>query len=434
MNRLLQRWRVPAILLLVVLALGGFFWFARQKAIAPPAAGRFRGGAPMAVTTAAATKGDIPVTLAALGTVAPLATATVKTQINGQLQQIGFKEGQMIRKGDFLAQIDPRPFQNTLAQAEATLARDQAQLQNARLDAKRYTDLLYKDSIAQQQRDTQEALVKQLEGTVAADAAQIGSARLNLQYAHIVAPISGRAGLRQVDIGNYVTAGDANGIVVITQLQPITAIFPVPQDNVPVLMKRLNAGATLPVTALNRDDTAELATGTLITVDNQMDTTTGTVKLRAQFDNQDQQLFPNQFINIRLLVDTLHDQVVIPAAAVQHGTVNNAPGTFVYRVNADSTVSVRPVTQGIMAGEQVAITSGLAPGDVVVSEGGDRLRDGAKVLLHDAVPAGNAAGASRQGRGNWNGGPNGRRRNNGQPGAGGPSTPGQRGGDAPGGQ
>jgi membrane fusion protein, multidrug efflux system len=423
----IRRWRLLAALLLVLLALGAFLWFARQKAVIPATGGRFGLGAPMAVSTAIATTGDIPVTLAALGTVAPLATATVKTQVSGQLQLIAFKEGQMVRKGEFLAQIDPRPFQNTLAQAEATLARDQAQLQNARLDLQRYGALQAENSIAKQQLDTQKSLVQQYEGTIGADTAQVSAARLNLQYAHITAPIGGRAGLRLVDVGNYVTAGDANGIVVITQLQPITVVFPVPQDNVPVLMRRIRAGATLPVTALNRDDTTELATGTLITVDNQMDTTTGTVKLRAQFDNRDEQLFPNQFVNVRLLVDTLHDQVVIPAAAVQHGTVDNAAGTFVYVVNSDSTVSVRPVVPGATAGERVAIDKGLVAGTMVVTEGADRLRDGARVLLHGAVPpagtGANARSGGRPRRGNGNGNWNGRRRGNGQQGGDQPGGP-----------
>jgi multidrug efflux system membrane fusion protein len=329
----------------------------------------------------------MPVTIAALGTVAPLAVATVKTQISGQLQQIAFKEGQMVRKGDFLAQIDARPYENTLAQAQGTQARDQALLQNANLDLQRYKDLLTEGSIAKQQLDTQQALVQQLEATAATDAALVNAARLNLQYTHIVAPISGRVGLRQVDIGNYVTAGDANGIVVIAQLQPITVLFPVPEDNIPALMKRLHDGATLPVTALNRDDSKTLASGVLTTVDNEMDTTTGTVKLRAQLDNQDESLFPNQFVNVHLLVDTLRNRVIVPTSAIQHGTVEGAAGTFVFLVNPDSTVAVRAVTLGASDGERVAIATGLAAGDVVVTEGGDRLRDGARVLLHDAAAA-----------------------------------------------
>jgi multidrug efflux system membrane fusion protein len=386
MTTLSNRWRLFAGLLLAILAMVAFFWFARQKATTQTAGGRFGLGVPMAVATATVTSGNMPVTIAALGTVSPLATAIVKAQISGQLQQIAFKEGQMVHKGDFLAQIDPRPYQNALAQAQGTLARDQALLKDAKLDLVRYRELLTEDSIASQQLDTQQALVQQLEGTVAADTAQVNAARLNLQYTHVVAPIDGRAGLRQVDIGNYVTAGDANGIVVIAQLQPITAIFPVPEDRIPDLMKRLRSGATLAVTARNRDDTATLANGTLITVDNEMDTTTGTVKLRAQFDNQDLQLFPNQFVNIQLLVDTLRGQIIVPTAAVQHGTVNGAAGTFVFLVKPDSTVTAHTVTMGLADGERVTIVSGLAVGDAVVTEGGDRLRDGAKVLLHGAAP------------------------------------------------
>ncbi len=312
--------------MVVVAALGAFLWFARQKPQAAPQ-GRFGGNNPMTVTTATATSADMPIRLAALGTITPLATVTVKTQISGQLQQIGFKEGQMIHKGDFLAQIDPRPYQNTLAQAEGVLARDQASLANARLDVQRYTDLLAQDSVSAQTLDTQKALVEQLVGTVATDVAQVSTARLNLQYAHIVSPIDGRAGLRQVDTGNYVTTGDAGGIVVVTQLQPISAIFPIPEDNVPALMQQLHQGHATAGAGLGpAPNKTLLATGTMSTVDNEMDTATGTVKLRAQFDNKDSQLFPNQFVNIQLLLTTLHDQVVVPAAAIQHGSINGRGG------------------------------------------------------------------------------------------------------------
>jgi multidrug efflux system membrane fusion protein len=274
------------------------------------------------------------------------------------------------------------------------------------VDLQRYKELVAQDSAAKQQLDTQQSLVAQLEGTVATDAGLVSTARLNLQYTHIVAAIGGRAGLRQVDVGNYVTPGDASGIVVITQLQPITAIFPVPEDSVPALMQRVRGGAILQVEASNRSNTTLLSTGTLVTVDNQMDTTTGTVKLRASFDNHDQLLFPNQFVNIRLLVDTLHDQIIVPIAAIQHGSVNGVAGSFVYLVNpADSTVSVRAVTTGAADGERVAIAKGLAVGDVVVTEGGDRLRDGARVQLPGAPP-----GAAQRGVGN--GRRNGRRGNN----------------------
>jgi len=370
--------------LLIVCGLAAFVWSVRQKSTdaAQLRGGRFGPGAPMAVNVATAVTGDIPIRLMALGTVTPLATATVKAQVSGQLQQIAFREGDMVQKGAFLAQIDPRPFENTLAQAEGTLARDQAQLANAQLDVKRYADLLAQDSISEQQLATQKALVQQLSGTVAADRAQVAAARLNLQYAHLTAPVSGRAGLRQVDVGNYVTPADANGVVVITQLQPISVVFPIPEDNVPSLMRRLQSGARLEVQAFDRSNTTLLATGTLQTVDNVLDTTTGTLKLRAVFDNRDGQLFPNQFVNIRLLLDTLHEQIVVPAAAIQHGSVGGAAASFVYAVNgADSTVSVRAVNPGAGDGERVAVVKGLAAGDVVVTEGGDRLRDGARVQL-----------------------------------------------------
>jgi len=402
MNKKL-RWRVAIALLVILAALGAFLWFARQKPQSTPQ-GRFGLGTPMAVATARVAPADIPVKIAALGTITPLATVTIKTQISGQLQQIGFREGQMLHKGDFVAQIDPRPYQNALAQAEGALARDQASLDNARLDVKRYTDLIAGGSIPAQTLDTQKAQVGQLVGTVATDTAQVASAKLNLQYTHIVSPVDGRAGLRQVDAGNYVTPGDAAGIVVVTQLQPISAIFPIPEDNLPTLMRQLREGA-LQVQAWDRSDKTLLATGTMSTVDNEVDTATGTVKLRAMFDNKDGLLFPNQFVNIQLLVTTLHDQLVVPAAAIQRGSVNGVAGSFVYLVNsAASTVSVRGVTLGTTDGERVAVTSGLAAGDIVVTEGGDRLRDGAKVQLRTgAAPDGGTSGAGGKARGNRSG-------------------------------
>jgi len=419
MNKKL-RWRVAIASLVILAALGTFLWFARQKPQSAPQ-GRFGLGAPMAVATATAAPADIPVKLAALGTITPLATVTIRTQISGQLQQIGFREGQMLHKGDFLAQIDPRPYQNTLAQAEGVLARDQAMLNNARLDVKRYIDLVAQGSIPAQTLDTQKSQVEQLVGTVATDTAQVATAKLNLQYTHIVSPIDGRAGLRQVDLGNYVTPGDASGIVVITQLQPVSAIFPIPEDNLPVLMRQLHQGA-LQVQAYDRSDKTLLATGTMSTVDNEVDTATGTVKLRALFDNKDELLFPNQFVNIQLLVTTLHDQIVVPAAAIQRGSINGVAGSFVYLVNsADSTVSVRGVTLGATDGERVAVASGLAAGDVVVTEGGDRLRDGAKVQLRaGSAPAG-APGAGTAGKpgGNRSGKGGGKRRGTGAAAAGG---------------
>jgi multidrug efflux system membrane fusion protein len=338
----------------------------------------------MAVNTAKVEKGDVPVILNALGTVTPLQNVTVRTQINGQLQQIGFVEGQMVKKGDFLAEVDPRPYKAALEQAQGTLAKDQALLKNAQLDAERYVKLVQQDSIASQTRDTQLALVRQYQGQVVTDQAAVDNAKLNLDYCHIVSPVTGRVGLRQVDQGNYVTPGDTNGLVVVTQLQPISVIFTLPEDDVLAVSKPMHAGQSLQAVAMDRTDAQKLATGALTNIDNQIDTATGTFKLRAQFDNADESLFPNQFVNIQLLVDTKRDQMVVPSSSIQRG----APGTFVYIVNPDSTVSIRPVKLGVAQGERQAIVSGLAVGDTVVTDGVDRLRDGAKVILPGAEPPG----------------------------------------------
>jgi membrane fusion protein, multidrug efflux system len=305
-----------------------------------------------------------------------------------------------VAKGDLLAEIDSRPYVHALGQAEGQLARDQALLKNAELDLARYRKLVAQDSIPRQQLDTQDSLVHQYVGTVETDQALVDNARLNVAYCHITAPISGRVGLRQVDQGNYVQTNDTNGIVVITQIQPITVIFTVAEDELPAIMTRLHAGAVLPVTAYDRSRSAELATGRLTTVDNQIDTSTGTVKLRAEFDNADLKLFPNQFVTVRLTVDELHDATTIASAAVQRG----AAGTFVYLIKPDDTVTVRPVTLGPSEGERAAVQSGLAPGDQVVVDGADKLRDGAKVARRDATgaaapAAGAAPSAAKKGRG-----------------------------------
>lgn len=344
-------------------------------------------GGPVAVAVAPVSSGDINVRIPALGTVTPLATVTVRSQVSGILQKVAFQEGQLVHAGDFLAQIDARPFQAALTQAEGMLRRDQAQLADAQLDLKRYEELVKEDSIAQQQLDTQRALVKQYAGTIEADQGAVSTARVNLAYTHIVSPVNGRVGLRQVDQGNYVTPGDTNGIVVVTQLQPITVIFSVPEDYVTPLMKRLHDGDILAAVAYDRGNANKLAEGKVLTLDNQIDTTTGTIRLRALFDNSDGALFANQFVNIQLVQDTLHNQTIIPSAAVRRGAPNGVLSTFVYLVNATaSTVSVRPVTLGVADGERVAVTQGLQPGDEVVTEGGDRLRDGAPVLLPAATP------------------------------------------------
>jgi multidrug efflux system membrane fusion protein len=354
---------------------------------APP--GMERGGGqnlPVAVAVAKVTPGDIQIRIPALGTVTTLANVTVRTQISGTLQKILFVEGQLVHEGDIIAQIDPRPYEAALQTAQGNLRRDQALLADARLDLKRYEGLVKEDSIAVQQLDTQRALVDQYIGTIESDEGQVKTAEVNLLYTHIVAPATGRVGIRMVDQGNYVTPGDANGIVVINQLQPISVIFNIPEDNVLGVMKKVRQGVPLAVEAYDRANSVKLAEGRLLTVDNEIDTTTGTVKLRAQFDNADGSLFPNQFVNVQLLEDLLKNQLIMPNSAVRRGAPNGVVTTFVYRVNADSTVTVRPVTLGVADGERVAVSAGLVAGDLVVTEGGDRLREGAKVQLPDAPP------------------------------------------------
>jgi multidrug efflux system membrane fusion protein len=368
----------------VLLIIAGLVaWVVLRGGNQPAQTGRFQTSGPVPVGTTKVEKGDIPVTLAALGTVTPLAMVTVKTQINGQLTEVAFQEGQMVKKGDFLAQIDPRPYQVALAQAEAQLAKDQAALRNAQTDLQRYRTLLAQNSIARQTVDTQAATAQQAQATVQADQALIDTQRLNLTYCRIVAPVTGRVGLRQVDPGNYVQTSDANGIVVITQIQPISVIFTLPEDNLRPVLRRLNSGVKLPVTAFDRSGANKLDAGRLETVDNQIDTTTGTVKLRAVFDNAEQALFPNQFVNIQLLVETLRGADLVPNAAIQRG----APGTFVYVVKPDETVAAQPVTLGPADNQRVAVTKGLEPGQLVVTDGADRLKDGAKVRLAGGTPA-----------------------------------------------
>ena len=352
------------------------------------AASRDDGAIPVIVATART--GDIPVSLDALGTVTSLAMVTVKPQLSGYLTQVAFTEGQMVKRGDFLAQIDPRPYQIVLEQAQGQLARDQALLRNANIDLERYKKLVSEDSIARQQVDTQQSLAQQYQGTIVSDQAQIDTAKLNLDYCHITAPVSGRIGLRQVDQGNYVQA--AAGLAVITQLQPISVVFSIPEDDIPMVQQRLRDGASLAVTAYDRSRSTKLATGTLATIDNQIDVGTGTVKLRAQFDNSDEALFPNQFVNVALLVDTEHSDTVVPMAAVQH----SAAGTYVYLVKPDSTVALQPVQAGSSSGNDVAILSDLAAGDQVVVDGVDQLRDGSKVA---ATQLGEATGDRMTGTG-----------------------------------
>jgi multidrug efflux system membrane fusion protein len=393
---IVRHWKALLIVLVVVLLMIGFALYLRQKQPVANPRGRNGQNGPVAVSVATAVSGDIQVKIPALGTVTPLATVTVRTQITGTLQKILFTEGQFVHQGDSLAQIDARPYEAALQQMEGNLKRDQALLANARLDLKRYEALVKEDSIQQQTLDTQRALVDQFIGTIQADEGQVKTAQVNLVYTHIISPVTGRVGLRQVDQGNYVTPGDANGIVLINQLQPITVIFSVPEDNISAVMKRVSAGATLTVEAFDRTNATKIADGRLLTVDNSIDITTGTFKLRAQFDNTDSSLFPNQFVNIQLLQDVLKNQIIMPNAAVRRGAPNGVATTFVYIVNADATVGVRPVTLGVVDGEKVAVTAGLKAGEVVVTEGGDRLRDGAQVQLPSNAPA-PAAGAAAAG-------------------------------------
>ena len=391
---LLKKIIVRGVFLLAVA--GGIGWVVfHPKPVKPTQSRHSSSGAPIPVGTQVVIKGEVPISVRALGTVTPLATVTVKTQIAGQLQQVAFTEGQMVKKGDFLAQIDARPYQAQLDQYIGQLARDQALLKDAEIDLRRYKVLVAEDSIASQQLDTQVSLVDQYRGTVETDKAQIASARLNVAYCHIVSPVTGRVGLRQVDQGNYVQTSDANGLVVITQLQPITVEFAVPEDAIPAIIKRVHAGGPIPVTAYDRAGTTVLAQGTLLTMDNQIDTTTGTVKLKALFKNEDEMLFPNQFVNVDLLLDVAKDQLVVSSAAVLHG----GSGAFVYLVHDNNTVSVQDVTSGAAAGDLIAISSGLKEGDVVVVDGTDKLRDGAKIIPPAAKPANGNSGDAKPAEG-----------------------------------
>ena len=400
---------------LILAAIGGaIWWFMKPPADAaksadgakaapsgtpakPAGGGRFGGFDPNRVQPVLATPAkmaDLNVVQNGLGTVAALRVATVKARVDGLLQNVLFQEGQVVKAGDVLAEIDPKPLQVQLAQVEGQLARDQAQLNNAKLDLERYRVLLAQDSVAKQQLDSQESLVRQFEGTVKIDQAQVDNAKLQLSYTRVTAPIAGRLGLRQVDAGNIVRSSDTLGLVVITQIDPITVIFTIPQDNLQRVLQRLKAGEKLGVDAWDREQKNKLAAGSLITVDNQIDTATGTIKLKAQFPNPQGLLFPNQFVNVRMVVETKKDATVIPMAAIQRG----AQGTIVYVVKEDKTVSLRPVKMGAVENDNVAIESGIKPGELVVTDGIDRLREGAKVdVTTPFVPRARGGDPSKRG-------------------------------------
>ena len=363
------------IFALALSLLAMLFW--SQQQTSEQAAHRHRNAEQVSIGSAVVEKGGIGVTLTELGTVTSLATVTIRTQIAGYLIYVDFTEGQEVKKNDLLAEIDPRPYEAALALAKGNLARDEALLKGAQVDLARYQGLAKQNAVPRQTLEDQVALVAQDEGTLVADHAAVQAAEVNLNYTRIISPLDGRVGLRLVDQGNYVTPGDTNGIVVITQIQPITVIFTIPEDNLPSVLSRLHDGATLPVSIYDRSDTNKLAEGELHAVDSQIDPTTGTIKLRAQFANETKTLFPNQFVNVRLLVDTHKDVTVMPTAAIQRG----APGTFVYLINSDNTVSVHLVVLGVTDGNRVEVRSGLAPGDLVVIDGADKLRDGAKISM-----------------------------------------------------
>ncbi|HEY2069252.1 MAG TPA: MdtA/MuxA family multidrug efflux RND transporter periplasmic adaptor subunit [Rhizomicrobium sp.] len=354
---------------------------ASDKAV--PQGGRFNQSGAMPVAVAKAQDGSMPVTLNALGTVTPLATVTVRPQVSGSIVKFDFTEGQMVKAGDVIAEIDPRPFQAAFEQAQGLVNRDKAALQNAQIDLQRYQTLASQNAISNQTLATQQALVRQDAATVKSDQGAADSAALNVTYAKVTSPVAGRAGIRQVDIGNLVQAGQTNGIVVVTEINPISVLFSLPEDNIDAIMAQVNAGATLTVQAFDRTGATKLADGKLSAVDSAIDTTTGTVKMRALFDNTDNALFPNQFVNIHLLVNTLQNQTLVPVAAIQRG----AQGAFVWVVNppapgsTDKTVSMRTVTMGQASATTVVITAGLKPGDTVVVDGADRLKDDGKVSI-----------------------------------------------------
>src|SRR5271170_1022430 len=384
-------WAIAAAILLVLL-----IGVARYRANAKANALRAGANAPLAVTVARVATADVPITIDALGTVTPLATVTVHPQISGPIIKINFTEGQMLKAGALLAEIDTRPFKAAVDQSKGQLDRDTASLANAKIDLARYKTLLAEDSVSEQQYATQQATVDQDDGTVAADVANLEAAQLNLDYCRITAPVAGLVGLRQVDVGNLVQANSSE-IVVVTQMQPMSVLFTVPEDSLGSILERLRSGQKLAVDAYDRSLTNKIASGVLSNADNEIDPTTGTLKLRAMFDNAKLELFPNQFVNVHLLLDTVHNAIVVPGSGLQQG----ASGSYVYVANADNTVSMRAVTTGPGTADQVSILKGLQPGESVVVDGADQLRDGAHITIPQAgaAPAGAAPRPHRTGGG-----------------------------------
>jgi membrane fusion protein, multidrug efflux system len=349
------------------------------------------GARPVSVALATVKQQDVPVYLSGLGAVTAFNTANIKSRVDGQIMQVNFKEGQNVKEGELLIVIDPRPYQVQLEQMQAQIFKDQASLRDAKLNLDRYTTLIPSGSIAQQQVDTQKSTVDQLDGQVRTDQAQIDNAKLQITYCHITAPFSGRVGLRQVDSGNIVHAADTNPMLILTQLQPIAVIFTLPEDVLQSVSLHMKGGS-LEVDAFSRDNQTKLATGKLLTIDNQIDQTTGTAKLKAVFDNKDNQLWPNQFVNANLLLETRKASTVVPTAAIQRGP----QGTFVYAAKADKTVEARNVNISITQGDTTVISSGLTPGDVVVTDGQDKLQSGSKIEQRSA-PSGKGAATGAAG-------------------------------------
>jgi membrane fusion protein, multidrug efflux system len=396
-----SRWKVWIVGFVLLGAAAGAYWKWGATAPAQPERQRFfpRGQA-VPVRTVTSKTDTIEVEIKALGTVTALNTVTVRSRLDGELMRVLFTEGQSVRAGQVLAEIDPRTYQSQLSQMQGSLQENQARLKNAEGDLERYQRLVAQGLITKQQVTTQEALVQQYRGALQANEAQVGNARLQLNYTKILAPIDGRLGFRQVDAGNLIRSGDANGLVVITQMRPISVIFTVPEAELPAVLDAMRGKSRLAVEAWDRAESQKLADGTLRTVDNQIDTTTGTIRLRAQFENHDERLFPNQFVNIRLRVRTIADATVIPSAAVQRASF----GTFVYVVKPDSSVTIRRIELGPAQGEKVAITKGLTPGEQVVLEGVDDLKEGAKI---EVIPEGGQTPRRQGGAGRGAGGPGG---------------------------